>query len=64
MKKLLFFFTAGCLGALVNSIAVWQFGQLGFTSALGVSIAPSLSPAWRYLRISFHSTHAALKATS
>jgi hypothetical protein len=51
MKKLLLFFAAGCLGALANSIAVWQFGQLGLTSALGVSIAPSLSPAWLYPRI-------------
>ena len=51
MKKLLLFFAAGCLGALANSIAVWQFGQLGITSAYGVSIAPSLSPAWLYPRI-------------
>jgi len=51
MKKLLLFFAAGCLGALANSIAVWQFGQLGITSAFGVSIAPSLSPAWLYPRI-------------
>jgi hypothetical protein len=51
MKKLLLFFAAGCLGALVNSIVVWQFGQLGITSALGVAIAPSLSPAWLYPRI-------------
>lgn len=51
MKKLLLFFAAGCLGALANSLAVWQFGQLGITSAFGVSIAPSLSPAWLYPRI-------------
>jgi hypothetical protein len=51
MKKLLLFFAAGCLGALANSIVVWQFGQLGITSALGVAIAPSLSPAWLYPRI-------------
>ena len=51
MKKLLLFFAAGCLGALANSIAVWQFGQLGITSEYGVSIAPSLSPAWLYPRI-------------
>jgi len=51
MKKLLLFFAAGCLGALANSMAVWQFGQLGITSAYGVSIAPSLSPAWLYPRI-------------
>jgi hypothetical protein len=51
MKKLLLFFAAGCLGALANSIAVWQFGQHGITSEFGVSIAPTLSPAWLYPRI-------------
>lgn len=51
MKKLLIFFAAGCVGALANSLAVWQFGQLGITSAFGVSIAPSLTPGWLYPRI-------------
>lgn len=51
MKKLLIFFAAGCLGALANSIALWQFGQLGINDAVGVSIAPTLSPAWLYPRI-------------
>ena len=51
MKKLFIFFTAGCIGALANSLVVWQFGQLGISGMLGVSIAPSLSPAWLYPRI-------------
>jgi hypothetical protein len=51
MNKLLFFFAAGCLGALANSIAVWGFGEFGITSSFGVSIAPSLSPSWLYPRI-------------
>ncbi|GAA6167969.1 hypothetical protein [Sessilibacter corallicola] len=51
MKKLLVFFAAGCLGALANSLAVWLFGKYGITTGLGVSIAPSLSPAWLYPRI-------------
>ncbi|MCR8922052.1 hypothetical protein NO559_04675 [Dasania sp. GY-MA-18] len=51
MKKLFIFFTAGCIGALANSLIVWQFGQLGISGMLGVSIAPSLSPAWLYPRI-------------
>jgi len=51
MKKLLLFFAAGCLGGLANSIAVWQFGELGITSKFDVSIAPSLSPEWLYPRI-------------
>lgn len=44
-------FSAGCVGGLANSIAVWLFGSLGITAALGVSIAPALTPAWLYPRI-------------
>jgi hypothetical protein len=51
MKKLLIFFAAGCLGGLANSIAVWLFGYFGITAFLGVSIAPSFTPAWLYPRI-------------
>jgi len=51
MKKPLFYFAAGCLGALANSLVVWQFGAQGLTSSLGVSIAPYLSPGWLYPRI-------------
>jgi len=51
MKKIFVFFSAGCLGALINSIAVWLFGYLGITSFFGVSIAPVLTAAWLYPRI-------------
>jgi len=51
MKKLLVFFAAGCLGALANSITVWLFGDMGITSSMGVSIAPSLTPQWLYPRL-------------
>ena len=51
MKKILIFFAAGCLGALINSITVWLFGDLGITSSFGVSISPSLTPGWLYPRI-------------
>jgi len=51
MKKLFIFFSAGCIGALANSLAVWLFGHYGISSSLGVSIAPSLSPEWLYPRI-------------
>jgi len=40
MKKILIYFAAGCLGALVNSLTVWLFGDVGITSA-----------AWLYPRI-------------
>ena len=50
MHKSLFFFAAGCLGALANSLSVWIFGDLGISQALGVAIAPGLSPQWLYPR--------------
>jgi hypothetical protein len=49
--KLSLVFGAGCLGGLVNSLAVWFFGQAGITAAFGVKIAPQLSAAWLYPRI-------------
>ena len=49
--KLSAVFGAGCLGGLVNSLAVWIFGVSGITAALGVKIAPQLSAAWLYPRI-------------
>ena len=51
MKNLLICFSAGCLGALVNSLVAWQFGQQGIAQWLGVSIVPDLTPAWLYPRI-------------
>lgn len=50
-KKLSVVFGAGCLGGLVNSLAVWLCGYYGITSAVGVKIAPQLSAAWLYPRI-------------
>jgi hypothetical protein len=44
-------FAAGCLGGLLNGLAVWLFGELGITAALGVKIAPTLSPAFLYPRL-------------
>ena len=51
MKKLMLFFSAGCIGALVNSLVIWQFGQLGINQVLQVAIAPHLSSHWLYPRI-------------
>lgn len=51
MKSLLICFSAGCLGALINSLVSWQFGQQGIVQWLGVSIVPALTPAWLYPRI-------------
>jgi hypothetical protein len=44
-------FAAGCLGGLLNGLAVWIFGELGITAALSVKIAPQLSPAFLYPRL-------------
>ena len=44
-------FAAGVLGALLNSLAVWAFGEFGISAALGVKIAPKLTPAFLYPRL-------------
>lgn len=51
MKKILICFAAGCLGGLINSLAVWAGGHLGIAGSLGVSIAPAFTPPWLYPRI-------------
>ena len=50
-RSLSLFFAAGALGGLANSLVVWLFGELGVSRALGVAIAPDLTPAWLYPRI-------------
>ena len=50
-EKLSLVFAAGCLGGLLNSLAVWIFGVIGITSALGVKIAPPLTAPWLYPRL-------------
>ena len=44
-------FSAGCLGGLINSIALWLIGQAGVSAEFGVKLAPSLSPEWLYQRL-------------
>lgn len=50
-RKISLVFAAGVLGGLVNSLAVWAFGDFGITAAAGVKIAPKLSAAWLYPRL-------------
>ena len=50
-KNISMVFAAGCLGGLVNSLAVWAFGDLGINAALGVRMAPALTTQWLYPRI-------------
>lgn len=51
MKRLFICFSAGALGALANSLAVWMCGRYGITHSAGVAIAPALTLAWLYPRI-------------
>jgi hypothetical protein len=51
MKKLLICFAAGCLGGLINSLAVWAGGEYGIARQFNVALAPVLTPAWLYPRI-------------
>ncbi|PKN29691.1 MAG: hypothetical protein CVU64_06945 [Deltaproteobacteria bacterium HGW-Deltaproteobacteria-21] len=51
MKRLLICFGAGSLGALANSLAVWACWSYGITAALGVQLAPVMTPQWLYARI-------------
>ena len=50
-KNLSLLFVAGALGGLVNSLVVWGLGTLGLPQALGVKLAPALSPPWLYQRL-------------
>jgi hypothetical protein len=51
MRNLSLVFVAGCWGALWNSLAVWFCGLIGIAAALGVHIAPALTPAFLYPRL-------------
>jgi hypothetical protein len=50
-RKISLVFAAGVLGGLINSLAVWAFGEFGITAAAGVKIAPKLSAGWLYPRL-------------
>ncbi|MGV1099761.1 hypothetical protein ACUUL3_10190 [Thiovibrio sp. JS02] len=43
--------TAGVLGGLANSLAIWAFGVLGVTPALGFNYVPELTLAWLMPRL-------------
>jgi hypothetical protein len=50
-RNLTLAFGAGCMGGLVNSLALWLFGRAGIPAELGVKLAPALTPAWLYPRL-------------
>lgn len=51
MNRLFVFFTAGCIGALANSLVVWFLGDIGITKIAGVAISPQLTAQWLYPRL-------------
>ncbi len=51
LRNCAFAYAAGGVGGLANSIAVWLFGAIGITAALGVAISPALTPPWLYPRL-------------
>jgi hypothetical protein len=51
LKNLSLSFSAGGLGGLINALAVWLFGLLGISAALGVQIAPELKQPFLYQKI-------------
>jgi hypothetical protein len=51
VKNLSLVYMAGLWGGLLNCLAVWLFGWLGITRALGVQIAPPLTTALLYSKL-------------
>lgn len=43
--------TGGALGALVDSVNIWVLSQVGFTTLIGVSLAPKWTGPWIYQRM-------------
>lgn len=50
-KSLTLVFAAGCLGGLINSLAVWISGTTELTAHFDVKIVPEMTRAWLYPRI-------------
>ena len=51
LRRISTIFSAGALGGLVNSVALWALGMYGITAMIGVKLAPKLVPMWLYPRI-------------
>ena len=51
LRRASIYFAAGAAGGLANGLCVWFLGSTGVTAALGVSIAPALTPAMLYHRV-------------
>ncbi|TVM35771.1 hypothetical protein [Oceanidesulfovibrio marinus] len=51
IKRIILCLVAGALGGLANSIAVWLFGAVGISQALGFMMAPALNIGWLLPRL-------------
>jgi hypothetical protein len=51
LRNLSLAYAAGSVGGLINALAVWVFGVLAITGALGVKVAPALTSAFLYPRL-------------
>jgi len=51
IRKLSGAFTGGALGALVDSVNIVLLSKVGFTTLIGVSLAPQWSGPWLYQRM-------------
>jgi len=51
LRNLSLTYAAGSVGGLINTLAVWVFGALSITGALGVKLAPALTSAFLYPRL-------------
>ena len=51
IRKLSLYFSAGALGGLTNSAAIWLAGMTGLTTYLQVKMAPAWTLPWLYPRI-------------
>lgn len=50
-KSILLSFSAGCLGGLICSLAIWLSGATELTAHFKVKIAPALTTQWLYPKI-------------
>ena len=60
LRRLSLLFSAGVVGGLVNSVALWALGKYGVTTMMGIKLAPKLTPMWLYPRMVWGGIWAAL----
>jgi hypothetical protein len=53
LHRLMLIFAAGAGGGVANALVVWAFGEWGIAQWLGVQIAPPLTPAMIYHRVTW-----------